>query len=107
MTGMELATAVRYRLNPVVVVLNNAGYGTERQIHDGPYNDVATWRFHRVPEVLGAGTSVIVKTEDDLEQALAAAQAHTQSYCLLEVMLDPFDRSPALQRIGQRLGKRI
>lgn len=107
MTGMELATAVRYRLNPIVVVLNNGGYGTERQIHDGPYNDVATWHYHRVPEVLGAGTSFVVETEDDLEHALTAAQKHTQSYCLLEVMLDPLDRSPALQRIGQRLGKKI
>ena len=107
MTGMELATAVRYRLNPIVVVLNNAGYGTEREIHEGPYNDIAAWRFHRVPEVLGAGISFVVKTEDDLEHALATAKNHTRSFCLLEVMLDPLDRSPALQRIGQRLGKRI
>src|SRR4029434_10919806 len=32
MTGMEIATALRPNLNPIVVVLNNAGYGTERQI---------------------------------------------------------------------------
>src|SRR2546423_6901822 len=42
MTGMELATAVRYRLNPIVIVFNNAGYGTERPMQDGPYHDVAT-----------------------------------------------------------------
>ena len=30
MTGMELATAVRYRLNPVVLVLNNCGHSTKR-----------------------------------------------------------------------------
>jgi len=41
MTGMELTTAARYHLNPIVIVLNNAGYGTERRIQDGPYNDVA------------------------------------------------------------------
>ena len=28
MTGLELGTAVRYHLNPVVLVLNNAGYGS-------------------------------------------------------------------------------
>src|SRR2546426_5886786 len=38
MTGMELATAGRVNLNPVVVVLNNRGHGTERHIHVGPYN---------------------------------------------------------------------
>src|SRR5581483_10034682 len=40
MTGLELSTAARYGLNPIVIVLNNFGYGTERQIQDGPYNDV-------------------------------------------------------------------
>ncbi|MGA9580048.1 MAG: thiamine pyrophosphate-binding protein, partial [Terrimicrobiaceae bacterium] len=45
MTGMEIATAVRHKLNPIIVVLNNAGYGTERQIHDGPYNDILEWEY--------------------------------------------------------------
>jgi indolepyruvate decarboxylase len=107
MTGMELATAVRYGLNPVVVVLNNGGYGTERHMHDGPYNDLAPWRFHRVPEVLGAGLSFLVESEVDLDRALKEAERHTESYCLLEVMLDPADRSPALKRLAQRLGARI
>ena len=43
----------------------------------------------------------------DLERALAEARQHTASYCLLEVMLDPGDRSPALQRLGRRLGAKI
>ncbi|HXV28047.1 MAG TPA: thiamine pyrophosphate-binding protein, partial [bacterium] len=30
MTGMELSTIARFKLSPIVVVLNNAGYGTER-----------------------------------------------------------------------------
>ena len=36
-----------------------------------------------------------------------AAQAHTSSYCLLEVHLNPLDRSPALQRLAERLAKRL
>ncbi|RMF03128.1 MAG: alpha-keto acid decarboxylase family protein, partial [Chloroflexi bacterium] len=50
MTGMELATAVRYGMNPIVVVLNNAGYGTERPMLDGEFNDVSDWQFHKLPE---------------------------------------------------------
>jgi TPP-dependent 2-oxoacid decarboxylase len=107
MTGMELATAVRYQLDPIVIVLNNRGYGTERQIHDGAYNDVATWRFHRLPDVLGAGRAFLVQTEADLEDALAQATQRTGSYSLLEILLDPLDRSPALQRLGQRLARKI
>ena len=60
MTGMELSTAARYGLNPIVVVLNNDGYGTERHIHEGPYNDLQPWQFHRVPEVIGAARKVWV-----------------------------------------------
>ena len=29
MTGMEISTALRFNLNPIVIVLNNGGYGTE------------------------------------------------------------------------------
>ena len=36
MTGLELSTVARYGLNPVVIVLNNFGYGTERPMQDGP-----------------------------------------------------------------------
>jgi indolepyruvate decarboxylase len=107
MTGMELATAARYKLNPIVVVLNNRGYGTERQIHDGPYNDLWLWNFSRIPEILGAGCGFEVETEEQLDQALLAAGRFTDGFCLLDVKLEPLDRSPALQRLAERLAKRL
>jgi len=107
MTGMELATAARYKLNPIVVVLNNRGYGTERQIHDGPYNDLWLWNFSRIPEILGAGCGFEVETEEQLDQALLAAGRFTDGFCLLDVKLKPLDRSPALQRLAERLAKRL
>jgi len=107
MTGMEISTALRYGLNPIVVVLNNRGFGTERPMQDGPYNDVAPWQYHRVPEVLGGGRGFLVRTETELGEALAAAAKHKESYCLLEVLLDPNDHSPALQRLTQRLARKI
>lgn len=103
MTGMELATAVRYQLNPIVIVLNNHGFGTERHMQDGPYNDVAEWKYHRLPEILGAGRGFLVETEEQLDQALFSAERHTDSFCLLDVQLAPLDRSPALQRLAERL----
>jgi len=51
MTGMELSTSVRYGLNPIVIVLNNFGYGTERHMQDGAYNDVLLWHYSRLPEI--------------------------------------------------------
>lgn len=107
MTGMELATIARYKLNPVVVVLNNGGYGTERHMQDGPYNDVWPWHYYRLPEVLGAGRGFLIQTEEELDRALCAAQDYTQSFCLLDVHLAPLDRSPALDRLASRLARQI
>ena len=107
MTGMELSTAARYRLNPIVIVLNNNGFGTERHMQDGPYNDVWNWKYYRLPDVLGAGRGFLVRTEEELIRALQEAKAHTDSFCLIEVQLGQSDRSPALQRLAERLGRNI
>ena len=107
MTGMELATVARYGLNPVVVVLNNNGYGTERHMQDGPYNDVWPWQYHRLPEVLGAGKGFLVQTEHELDQALTEARGLTETFCLLDVRLATLDRSPALDRLAARMAERL
>lgn len=107
MTGMELSTVARYGLNPIVIVLNNFGYGTERQMQDGPYNDVQLWQYSRLPEVFGAGRGFVIRTEAELDQALTKAKKWEKSFCLLEVQLDAHDRSPALERLADRLAMRL
>ncbi|MFO1499606.1 MAG: thiamine pyrophosphate-binding protein [Verrucomicrobiota bacterium] len=107
MTGMELATVARYQLNPIVIVLNNRGYGTERHMQDGPYNDVWPWAYHRLPEILGAGRGCQVRTLAELREGLAMAKEQTKSFWLLDVHLDSLDRSPALQRLAERLARRL
>ncbi len=77
MTGMELSTIARHGLNPIVVVLNNHGYTTERFLLDGPFNDVHAWNFHKIPEVLGGGIGLEVRTEAELDAALERAVANT------------------------------
>jgi indolepyruvate decarboxylase len=105
MTGMELSSIAREGLNPIVVVLNNHGYTTERFLLEGSFNDIHEWAFHKVPEVLGTGLGWEVRTEGELDQALAAAVANTKSFSLLNVHLDRYDRSPALERLASRLSK--
>jgi len=107
MTGMELSTVARQGLNPIVVVLNNHGYTTERFILEGSFNDIHDWKFHKIPEVLGVGLGIEVKTEGELDAALDAAMANTASFSLLNVHLDPMDRSPALERLAAKLAGRI
>ena len=107
MTGMELASIARFHLNPIIVVLNNQGYGTERPMLDGRFNDIHLWNYSRIPEVLGAGKGYDIRTEDQLEKALQEVQKHTNSFCILDVHLDPEDRSLSLERLTTALSKRI
>ncbi len=107
MTCMELSTAVRHGFNPIVIVLNNKGYSTERFIQEGPFNDIHNWNYHRMPELLGAGWGFEVHTEDDLEKAMKAAFANQDSFSLLNVHLDKLDVSPALKRLAERLARSL
>lgn len=107
MTGMELATAARFKLNPIVIVLNNRGYGTERPMLEGGFNDIPMWKYHLLPEFLGVGRGFEVHTEVEFEAALTTARQHTESFCLLNVHLDPHDISPALKRLTEGLGQQV
>ena len=107
MTGMELSTVARHGLSPIVIVMNNKGYTTERFLLEGSFNDIHDWAFHKIPDVLGAGRGFDVRTEADLDAALVAALANTTSFSLLNVHLDPLDRSPALDRLARRLSEMV
>jgi TPP-dependent 2-oxoacid decarboxylase len=105
MTGVEISTITRYGLNPIVIVLNNDGYGTERPILDGTFNNIQPWRYRHITELIGAGRKFDVHTETELEAALNQSQAHLESFCIIEVHLDPHDISTALKRLTQTLAK--
>ena len=106
MTGMELAAAARYGLSPIVIVLNNHGYGTERPMLDGAFNDVADWRYSKLPEVMGTGLGFLIKTERELGEALTEAKSY-DGPCILEVLLEKNDISVPLQRLTKNLAKRV
>lgn len=107
MTCLELSIAVRYRFNPIIMVLNNEGYTTERFLQEGPFNDIQNWNYHRLPDFLGGGKGFEVHTEGELEQALKSALANQDSFSLLNIHLGKMDVSPALVRLAERLSKKI
>lgn len=107
MTCLELGTALRHGFNPIVVVLNNHGYTTERFLQEGPFNDIPNWHYHRLPELLGGGWGFEVHTGRDLDKALKAAMANQDKFSILNVHLDSHDISPALQRLAERMSKTL
>ena len=109
MTGMELSTIVRHKFAPIVIVLDNRGYGTERLLHEGDYefNEIHPWHYHKIPEVLGGGTGYEVRTEGEFDHALRSAWSDTEAMSLIQVHLPPDDSSDTLKRLARRLRKRV
>lgn len=107
MTGTELSTCLRHGQAPIVVVLNNRGYSTEREIMDGPFNDLYEWQYEKICEVLGGGVGHRVTTYGEVVQALNAAIADSSNLHILNVLLDPTDRSTAMIRLAHRLAKQV
>jgi TPP-dependent 2-oxoacid decarboxylase len=105
MTGVELSTMARFKLNPIVIVLNNGGYGSERPIVDGPYNDVLRWNYYRFSEVLNVGKGLLVETEDQLRDALLAAREYTEGFFIIDIRLEQGDYSPAFKRFLELFAK--
>jgi len=107
MTGTELATCVRHGQTPIVLILNNHGYSTEREIMEGPFNDIHEWHYEKVCDLLGGGVGHKVATHGALVEALDAAMADTERLHVLNILLDPADRSPAMVRLAHRLAERL
>lgn len=102
MTGMEVSTIARFGLNPIVVILNNEGYGTERPIIDGPFNNLLPWDYSRIPQVIGYGKGFVIESEEELDRAMFESEKiYDRELCLLDVRLDKHDGSAALRRITE------
>jgi len=104
MTGAEISTAVRLGLNPIVIVLNNDGYGTMRQICEGGFNKITQWNYAKICELVGGGRSATVSTKGEFDKALSLAQKSKQVY-VIEVRVPRDDVSNQLAQIAREVRK--
>ena len=89
MTGVEIAHAPRHKLNPIVVLLNNGGWGIFRPI--AKRQDLLTlppWRYAELARLWG-GRGFQAHTVQQLRRALDEA-AKSSAFAIIEV----FDRFP-------------
>lgn len=103
MTVQELSSLCRRNIPAVLLIMNNDGYTTERVIHEGPYNDIQQWDYHKLPDVFGGGWGRRVETEEELDAALTQARSSNDGPAVIEIMLDKLDMSDALKRLGAEL----
>lgn len=98
MTCTEIATAIRYNINPIIIVLNNHGYGTERPLIEGNYNDVHDWNYIALCDLFRGGIGIEVKTEEEFERSFLRALNDKENLYLIEIELDKMDFSPGLKK---------
>jgi indolepyruvate decarboxylase len=97
MTGPEIAQAPRYGANPIVVVMNNGGWGIFRPVVER--EDLLTvppWPYAQLAVAWG-GMGIQVSSAAELRAALLAA-ASCDSFAVIEVMLDTHDFSPVSRK---------
>lgn len=105
MTAQEISTMLRNGLSPVLFVINNRGYTVERCILGvhAAFNDIADWDYTALPRAFGPnGKSKVfsVRTRDELEKALSAAEK-PDGLVLIEIHLGPMDVPPGMMKFGE------
>ena len=99
MTAQEIGQFGRHGLRPIIFVLNNSGYLSERMLCKDmalAYNDIAAWNYAELPHALGCQGwfTARVSTCGELDDALKTAeQADGAAY--IEVVTAPTKLHPS------------
>jgi indolepyruvate decarboxylase len=105
MTAQEISQFHRFRLKPIIFVLNNNGYLIERLLCKDPdiyYNDIVQWNYQKLPEALGCDGwfTARVTTCGELDAAIRKAEAcGTGAY--IEVVTDKYATPPLAEKLHQ------
>jgi len=109
MNGQELATAMQYQANIIIVVVNNGIYATIRMHQEREYphrvigTDMVNPDFVALAQAYGAHGELVVKTAD-FEAAFERSKAAGKP-ALIEVRLDPEILTPTATVTSLRAAK--
>jgi indolepyruvate decarboxylase len=97
MTGPEIAHAPVHGLSPVVVLVNNSGWGIFRPVSPRQdLLDLPPWPYAELAHAWG-GIGMRAETRDELRDALRAAH-EVREFVLVECVVPPTDISPISRR---------
>jgi indolepyruvate decarboxylase len=98
MTGMELGNCQRYGWDPLVLLLNNGGWGMLQAFDaDSGFNRLSDWRYAELSRALG-GKGHKVQTRRQLGELLAREWKERGKFSLIEIEIAPSEKSPILER---------
>lgn len=106
MTGNEVLTMAKHKLNPIIMLFNNTIYATLKYCEPPKTqkdHKIPTLDYSKIAEVMG-GKGIVVKTVGDLKNALNTAKNVNDTFVLLDIRIDEQDISPALRTFGESLG---
>jgi indolepyruvate decarboxylase len=95
---------VRLGLRPIVLILNNDGYGTMRKIRDGTFNTISRWNYGKICELVGGGEYSVASTKGELDGAIRSALGSTTTR-VIDVRIPRDDMSPQLQNMTKEMSK--
>jgi indolepyruvate decarboxylase len=107
MTAQEIGQFGRHGLRPIIFVLNNSGYLSERMLCKDMalgYNDIAAWNYAELPHALGCEGwfTARVSTCGELDDALKTAeQADGAAY--VEVITDAYEAPPLYRKLHENV----
>lgn len=107
MTGMEIITAKRLGLNPIVIVTNNGSFATLRAMghQEADFVNIPKLDYAQLAKVLG-GNGFTINNCAQLRNALYEAQ-ESDTFSILDVQLSPDDISPGLQHVCDWFSKSL
>jgi indolepyruvate decarboxylase len=97
MTGPEISHAPRHGLAPIVVLVNNGGWGIFRPV--SPRRDlleIPNWPYAELAQQWG-GVGFVAENAAELRDALRAAH-QVREFVVIECRVDPDDLSPVSRR---------
>jgi indolepyruvate decarboxylase len=107
MTVQEISQFGRNGLRPIVFVLNNSGYLSERMLCKDmalAYNDIAAWNYAELPHAMGCQGwfNARVSSCGVLDDALKTAeQANSAAY--IEVVTDAYEAPPMYKKLHENV----
>lgn len=106
MSAQEISTIIRFNQNPIIIILDNGGYSTDRVMVEGSFNDLYRWDYSKLPEVFKKGIGMIVRTEEQLEESLNKAKEMKDECVFIHIELDKDDYSDHLRILGEEYKKK-
>ena len=106
LTAQEVASMIRYETNNLIFLVNNRGYVSESEIHEGPYNYFKNWDYAGLVSALNAddGNGLGLKATTSRELANAIREAHDhKGPVLIECQIAHDDCTEQLLKWGNKV----